>query len=114
MGSGWWGVDFPSPSGYWFPVLSCRTAAASITATLNVSGFCDPRLDRLARRATITQASDPARARRMWSRVDHRLTDEAPWVAGATTRFAAVISERVGGYESHPVLGPLLDRLWVR
>jgi hypothetical protein len=33
---------------------------------------------------------------------------------GANPRNAALVSKRVGNYQSHPLLGTLLDQLWVK
>jgi len=114
MGEAWWGVDFPSASNVWGSVLSCDSVGPTPAAGLNRGGFCDHRIDRLAHRALDAQLTDPARARDMWALVDRRLTDAAPWVAGPVTRFAVVVSRRIGNYQSHPVLGPLIDQMWVR
>jgi ABC-type transport system substrate-binding protein len=115
MGASWWGVDYPTPSSAWAPLLSCSTAAsANAAATLNHGAFCDHRVEELARRASDLQATDPARARRLWTRVDRRLTDDAPWVAGPATRFVSLVSPRIGNYQTNPVLGPLIDQMWVR
>jgi YVTN family beta-propeller protein len=115
MGASWWGVDYPTPTSAWAPLLSCRSAGrADAAATLNHGGFCDPYVEELARRADDPQSTDPARARRLWTQVDRRLTDDAPWVAGPATRFVCLVSPRIGNYQTNPVLGPLIDQMWVR
>ena len=114
LGNNWWGVDFASPANLWSPVLSCSAGPPRTGDSVSVEGFCDPGVDRLARRALAAQVTDPSLATDLWTRVDRRLTDAAPWVAGPVTRFTTVVSSRVGNYQSNPVLGPLLDQMWVR
>src|SRR3954454_10167945 len=114
MAEGWWGVDYPTSSSAWSPVLSCAALHPDPAESLNQGGFCDRRVESLARRAGEAQAVDPATARRLWGQVDRSTTEAAPWVAMGTTRFATLVSGRVGNYTSHPVLGPLLDLMWVR
>jgi len=114
MGLGYWGVDFPAPSNFWSPVLSCATYRPPGQLTLNWSSYCNHDVDDLAERALALEASDPAAARRLWTEVDHQITDDAPWVFGVSTRQAAVVSTRTGNYQSNPVVGPLIDQMWVQ
>ena len=60
------------------------------------------------------QISDPGSAARVWARVDHEITDLAPWVPFISLRFADFTSARVGDYQYNPKSGILLDQLWVR
>jgi YVTN family beta-propeller protein len=114
LGMSWWSPDFPSPSNFWEPLLSCSSDPRSDPAGYNEGGFCDPAIDRTARRALRAQTVDPALARRRWSEVDHALTDEAPWVPGPVTRYFTVTSPRLGNFQTSPVYGQLPDRMWVR
>ena len=113
VGTAWWGPDFPTPLSAWAPVLSCA-AVRPPELSLNHGRFCDRQVDALGRRALAAQATDPARARRLWARVDRELTDQAPWVVVATTRWITLVSDRLGNYQSHPMAGPLVDQMWVR
>lgn len=114
LGGSWWGVDFASPSNLWAPLLSCPVGPPRTGDSRSVGGFCDRGVDRLARRALAAQVTDPSSARHLWATVDRRLTDAAPWVAGPVTRFTTVVARRVGNYQANPVVGPLLDQMWVR
>jgi hypothetical protein len=50
------------------------------------------------------------------ARIERELVDQAPWVLLFTPQEADLVSERVGNYQSNPVLWGvvLLDQLWVR
>jgi YVTN family beta-propeller protein len=107
-----WGADFPAPSGFFDPMLSCRSADEP--GTQNMAMFCDPHVDALARQARAAQATDPAAARRLWARADHIVTDQAPYVPVYNRSFAGFVSSRVGNYQISPVYGLLPGQMWVR
>ena len=106
-----WGADFPDPSTFFGPLLSCRTAGDPAS---NNAEFCDPRVDALAGQAQEVQLTDPAAARRLWAQADRLATDEAPYVPFANSSDAGFVSSRAGNYQESPVYGPLLDQMWVR
>lgn len=108
-----WAVDFPSLSNFWEPLLSCASSRIGVQGQ-NRGGYCDRSIDALAREAFAAQGTDPSRARRLWAQVDRALTLGAPWVPGPAVRSYALTSRRVGNYQVNPVLGPLIDQMWVR
>ena len=111
IGAGW-SADFPSPSTFFGPLLSCQSAAEP--ATNNWAGFCDPYVDTLASQAQAAQLTDPAAARRLWAQADRIVTDQAPYVPILNVSNAGFISSRAGDYQASPVYGPLLDQMWVQ
>ena len=88
-------------------LLSCRSA-------FNSTGLCDAKIDGMIHRALGLQAVDPARANELWTAIDHRAVDLAPWVSLVNPVGVDVVSKRVGNYERNPQWGLLLDQLWVR
>ena len=104
---GTWLPDYPAPSAYLPSFFGCHGG------TNNEYG-CDPRLDRRMRRATRIQLQDPARAARMWTEIDHALTDQAMWVPTINSRAPELVSERVRNYQYNPVVGFLPDQVWLR
>ena len=111
---GGWNADFPAPSTFFLPLLSCRSFYQSPTQTSNWAGFCDPRVDQLASKAQAAQLTDPAAARKLWAQVDRAVTNQAPLVPVYNETSAAFVSARAGNYQSSPAYGPLLDQMWVR
>jgi peptide/nickel transport system substrate-binding protein len=112
VGVGGWGADFPAPSTFYLPLLSCHSTHQS--ATSNWAEFCDPHTDALASQAQATQPADPAAARRLWAQVDRAVTNLAPYVPLYNETSAGFVSARVGNYQDSPEYGPLLDQMWVR
>jgi ABC-type transport system substrate-binding protein len=82
-----------------------RIATAPVQSHARVSGFCDPRLDALIRRASTLEASDPAAAWHLWSAIDRRVTAQSPWIPLISVRWLDVVSKRLRNYAFHPVLG---------
>jgi ABC-type transport system substrate-binding protein len=111
---GGWGLDYPAPSSFYRPLLSCRSFYQDPANTPNWAGFCDPHLDNLASQAQAAQLTDPAAARRRWVQVDRIATDQAPYVPVYNDAGAGFVSSRVANYQASPLYGPLLDQMWVR
>ena len=58
--------------------------------------------------------SEPGRALRAWTEIDHDVTDRAPFVALANNIRVWLTSERVGNYQNGDITpGPLLSQVWV-
>jgi len=109
---GGWGADFPSPSTFFDPLLSCQSADEPVTN--NWARFCDPHVDALVSQAQAAQFTDPAAARRLWAQADRIVTDQAPYVPIDNGGIAGFVSSRAGNYQTSPMYGPLLDQMWVR
>ena len=80
----------------------------------NLAGFCDPGADRLIRRAGELEATDQAAASRLWSTIDRRIIDQAPWIPLVDLRSNELVSRRLGNYTYNPQIGFLIDQAWVR
>jgi peptide/nickel transport system substrate-binding protein len=108
-----WGADYPAPSAFFTQPLTCETAR---DPSLNLAAFCDPTIDREIERASASAIAtdDPQAAPVAWSRIDHDVMQEAPWVPIANGTETDLISRRTGNYQFNPFFGVLFDQLWVR
>jgi peptide/nickel transport system substrate-binding protein len=104
---GGWIADYPAASNFIEPLFSCMAAA-------NSGRICDRVLEREIRRAMKLEQDDPLRAGRLWTDLDHEITDDALWVPLHSGYVADLVSKRVGNYQRNPQLGPLLSQIWVR
>jgi peptide/nickel transport system substrate-binding protein len=104
-----WLQDFTAASDFVLPMFSCGALKGS---GVNISGFCDAKIDRLAAKAGAEPS--PAAAGDAWARVDRAIVDQAPAVPLYTLRAVDFVSKRVGDYVYNPEYGVLLDQLWVR
>jgi ABC-type transport system substrate-binding protein/DNA-binding SARP family transcriptional activator/streptogramin lyase len=107
-----WGADYPAPSTFFGPLLSCRSADEP--GTQNMARFCHPQVDALASQALAAQATDPAAARRLWAQAGRIVTDRAPYVPIDYKSLAGFVSSRLGNYQVSPVYGLLPGQMWVR
>jgi YVTN family beta-propeller protein len=105
---GGWASDFPTESGFIVPVLSCDSLENG------GSQFCDQAVERRMDEAMRVQLTDLASAHRMWTSIEHDITDRAPWVPLVTRSWVNLVSERAGNFQVHPVWGPLIDQMWVQ
>ena len=114
---GWslWIGDTPMASNVIPPLLSCWALRARGDALANNQAqFCDRRLEALMERAHALEATEPAAANRLWSGIDHALVRRAAIVPLFSVNGVQVTSARLGNYQYHPRLGPLLAQAWVR
>lgn len=102
-----WGADYPAPDTFYESILSCRVKDAQ------PSGFCNKHIDNLAAAARLTALTDPSSARRLWTKIDQAVTDEAPWIMLGTDTIRAFTSSKVGNYQSTPI-NPIYDQLWIK
>ena len=66
-----------------------------------------------------TQAEDQGRhntnaANAIWQKVDHEMTDQAPWVDLFNPKQIDFLAKRVGNYQWNPQWYILIDQLWVK
>ena len=88
--------------------------AAAFAGRRHLFRESDPHADQLVSQAQAAQLTDPATARRPWARVDHIVTDQAPWVPILNQASTAFVSARIANFQESPIYGPLLDQMWVR
>jgi peptide/nickel transport system substrate-binding protein len=105
-----WGARYPAPSSFLVALFNCPGSLVGSPSVLDSSQFCDPRIDRLMRRAQAEQRSDPTRSRALWQRVDRDITDAAPWVPLIASTNVSVLSKRVGNYQYSPAAIAMLHR----
>ncbi len=109
-----WYQDYPAPSDFIAPVLTCGSFIPANPGNVNTAEFCDPPIDAQAEQALAGQVGDPATAAGQWAAIDHELVDQAPWVPLYNPRDLTVLSARTGNYQFHPYWNLLIDQLWVR
>jgi len=109
-----WFQDFPAPSDFIVPLLTCHSFATRSPANLNVSEFCNPRIDAEVAQARQLGAKHPNAAGTLWVQIDRDIVDQAPWVPLYNPNVLVLLSRRVGNFQLHPLWNLLLDQMWVR
>ena len=105
-----WAPDYPAPSQLLATLASCNRDLE----TYNLTGFCDPELDKAISAALDLQATDPAGASDAWAAIDHAVVDAAAYIPFSNSLRQNFVSARVGNVEVHPVTGPLIAQMWVQ
>jgi len=106
-----WIQDFPDPSDFIDPVLTCT--AANVTANGgNVAFYCNKQLDAL----DIQARGDTNAAERL--KLYQQIQDivagqDFPWVPMYSTLQTSISGTRVHGYALHPVWPLVLTTIWV-
>jgi peptide/nickel transport system substrate-binding protein len=98
-----WIADSAGPLNFVSPLVSC-------TGSVNLSNFCDRRLDKAMQGAAVAHGPD---ATERWRRVETSLAAQSPTVPLVNQTLVRLTAKRVGNYQSHPLWGPLLDQMWV-
>jgi peptide/nickel transport system substrate-binding protein len=111
---GIWNSDYLSPSAFFNVLLTCASFRPHSTDNMNGAEFCNRRIDAEIARARALQTSDPEAASQLWSKIDHEIVDQAPWIAEASLGLTDFVSRRVGNYQFNPQFAALLDQLWVK
>jgi ABC-type transport system substrate-binding protein/DNA-binding SARP family transcriptional activator/streptogramin lyase len=116
MQVGWfaWYQDYPAPSDFIGPLLTCHSFVPDNPGNLNAAEFCDQRIDAQAGQALALQPSAPNAAGSLWAHIDQEIVGQAPWVPVYNPRSLVVLSRRVGNYQFDPYWSVLIDQLWVR
>jgi YVTN family beta-propeller protein len=113
---GWfsWYQDYPVPSDFISPLLTCSSFLPGNPGNLNAAEFCNRRIDAQVKQALAVPPRLPNTAGRLWTNIDHELVDQAPWVPLYNPRALVALSARVGNYQFQPYWTLLIDQLWVR
>jgi peptide/nickel transport system substrate-binding protein len=111
-GNGWIS-DYPAPSNF-MDIMRCSRFLPGSSQNLNFPELCDHGLDRLIEHALSVQTTDPAGANELWTAIDRRVTDDAPWVFTINPSGLDFVASRVGNYQHNPQWGILVDQLWVK
>jgi ABC-type transport system substrate-binding protein/DNA-binding SARP family transcriptional activator len=101
-----WLADYDMASTFYNHVASCRLH--------NLTRYCNPAIDAVAKKAFDLEASDPGTALAMWSKVDRMLVDNGAFVTLGNRMNMEVVSTRVGNYQARATYGAVLSQLWVR
>lgn len=109
-----WYADYPAPSDFLNVLYGCGSFHPGSDSSINISGWCDKKVDGDMQQALKTAVSDPAAADKMWSAVDKEVTDAAPAVALFQPKRVDVTSKRFGNFMFNDSYHMLLSQAWVQ
>ncbi|HTC86457.1 MAG TPA: ABC transporter substrate-binding protein [Candidatus Acidoferrum sp.] len=109
MGYVGWFQDYPDPSDFFDPLLSCVSA---VQGGANASLECNKAADTLA--AQALGETDQAKRLQEYDQVQTMHMADAPWVPIRHQVWFTLESKRVGGFAIHPVWQYDLRSVWIK
>lgn len=111
-----WIADFPDPSNFYWPILSCASIAPG---TWNWSWYCNESLDKMAKAADAMDKPEQVEERAtMYSKLFAKVMEDAAWVPVFNEQRVNVHSNKLAGAESlwlDPVRTPInYDYIYVK
>lgn len=112
----YWSPDYNSASNYLNISVGCSGFNAGSTASPNLSGFCDPKIQATTEQALAQQQSNPDQANQLWAQIDTAVTAQAPQVSLFNSNRLDFVSSRVGNYQFSPAVTGyfLINQAWVQ
>ncbi len=104
-----WFQDFPDPSDFIDPILSCSTAVAG---AFNTAWYCNPDVDALGVKA-LAEQDDTARLAE-YQQIQAMIMADAPWAPILFNETVILTSDRVIGNPLHPTYPNDLPRIDVK
>ena len=104
-----WISDFPDPSGFYWPILSC---GATAPGGWNWAKYCNEELD--ARGVAADAMVDPAQAAdrtAAWSGIYQDVMKDLPWVPIFNDKGVLIHSDRIGG-DANFFVSPVHIPIW--
>ncbi len=98
MGYVGWFQDYPDPSDFFDPLLSCQSA---VQGGANASLYCNKDVDTLA--AAARGETDSAKRLTEYQDIQNKIMAEAPWVPLRHQVWFTLVSTRVANFSLHPV-----------
>ncbi|NHO31640.1 ABC transporter substrate-binding protein [Acetobacter fallax] len=92
-----WNADYPAASTYLQALFSCATFTPHSDNSINISGFCDHKLDALMDHAALVSITDPKAGNALWAEASRALMAQAPAVPLDQVRWVTLLSSRVHG-----------------
>src|SRR5262249_47455432 len=113
---GWfsWYQDYPAPSDFISPLLTCRSFLPGNPLNLNAAEFCNRRIDAQVKQALMLQPRNPNAAAAPGPRADGGPPAGAPGGPLSTPPRRVLLPARVANYHFAPYWPLLIAQLGVR
>jgi ABC-type transport system substrate-binding protein len=97
---GWvgWFQDYPDPSDFIDPILSC---ASAVKGGANAALYCNKTVDEMA--AAAKGETDTSKRLAAYQEIQKSIMADAPWAPFRHQEWYTLVSKRVGGFSIHPV-----------
>ena len=109
-----WFQDYPSPSNFLNILFSCASFHEGSDASVNISGFCDEKVDAKMKEALDASIKGPEAALPIWTEVDKLVTDAAPAAVLFTPKRVDFVSSRVQNFTFSPQFYMIVSKVVVQ
>ncbi len=93
-----WYQDYPAASDFLNVLLSCASFHPGSDSSINISGFCDKKVDADMAQAMSTAITDPAAANKEWAKIDQEVMVAAPMAPLFNPKRVDFVSKRLGNF----------------
>ena len=114
IGVSYYAQDYPAPSDFLNVMYSCASFHPGSDASINMSGFCDHKIDARMQQALAVSVTDAEAANKIWSEVDRSIADQAPAAVLFVPRQIDFVSKRVGNFNFSPQDNWIVTQSWVQ
>jgi peptide/nickel transport system substrate-binding protein len=109
-----WYQDYPAPSDFLYVLLGCASFHPGSDSSVNIAGYCNKKIDAEMKQALKLGIEDPAAALKLWTKIDHELTDESPIATMLNPRQINFLSKRVGNFVWSAQFYMMFSKAWVQ
>jgi peptide/nickel transport system substrate-binding protein len=109
-----WYQDYPAASDFLNVLLSCASFHPGSDSSINISGFCDKKINKQMQDALIAERTSMDKANQMWGQVDQAVMQQAAVAPLITPKLIDFTSKRVGNYQFSKQFYMLVSQLWVK
>ena len=109
-----WYQDYPSPSDFLDVLFGCGSFHPGSDSSVNISGFCDKKVEADMKAAEAASVTDPAQGQKLWAGVDKEVTDLSPAASLFQPREADLVSKRLGNFVFSQQIHFIFSEAWVQ
>jgi len=109
-----WYQDYPQASDFLNVLLGCDSFHPGSDTSINMSGFCDKKIDAQMKTALRLGIENPTAANKLWAKIDRETTDQATQAVVLNPRLIDFLSKRVGNYIWSAQFYMIFDQAWVQ
>jgi peptide/nickel transport system substrate-binding protein len=109
-----WYQDYPAASDFLHILFGCESFHPGSDSSINIAGFCNKKINDQMHKALKLEQTDFPGADKLWTRIDHQVTDQAPMATLFTPRHIDFLSKRVGNFTFSKQFYWLVDQSWVQ
>jgi peptide/nickel transport system substrate-binding protein len=106
-----WFQDYPAASDFLNILLGCGSYHPNSDSSPNISEYCNKSIQAQMDKARVVGETSPSDANVIWAKVDHLVTDQAPWVDMFNPKQIDFLSARLGNHVFSPEWQFLYDQV---